>query len=349
MCMRCPTLSQLPPAPADRSGWPWTVETFALPDTLPSGAPWPRITIVTPSYNQAQFLEETIRSVLLQGYPDLEYIIIDGGSTDGSAAIIQRYAPWLAYWVSEPDRGQSHAINKGFARASGAWLGWINSDDFYAPGALQHLIECAVAQDTPFVAGNSIRFGEELVGGTKRVQPLPEAFEYETLRRAQWFDQPACLWTHDLFDQAGPLEEDLHFAFDWQFFARCAALAPAAVTNEVIAYYRIHAAHKTGSGGHTRLWELVQVYECTLDGDDLRAVLRVRRWFTVLLWVRSLKRRYGHHGYPLLRILFSIMVVDRDPPLHPYIAYALDLPHCTQPLPVIKSSVDDPFPPVESA
>jgi len=120
--MRCPRLKDLPSPPHGKKGWPWTEETPPLPDTMPDGRPWPRISIVTPSYNQAEFIEETIRSVLLQGYPDIEYIIIDGGSTDGSVKIIKKYEPWLTYWVSEPDRGQSHAINKGMKRATGEIL-----------------------------------------------------------------------------------------------------------------------------------------------------------------------------------------------------------------------------------
>ncbi|RPH92435.1 MAG: glycosyltransferase, partial [Lysobacterales bacterium] len=116
--MRCPGLNELPPPPAGRSGWPWTAET-PPPGAADASADWPRITIVTPSFNQAEYIEETIRSVLLQGYPDLEYYVIDGGSTDGSADIIRKYAQYLAGWASEPDRGQSHALNKGFARASG--------------------------------------------------------------------------------------------------------------------------------------------------------------------------------------------------------------------------------------
>ena len=120
--MRSPELGQLPTPPAGKTGWPWTVETPPLPPERPDGSPWPQISIVTPSYNQGQFIEETIRSILLQGYPDLEYIIIDGGSTDESIEMIKKYGPWLTQWISEKDRGQAHAINKGLARSH-----WRNS------------------------------------------------------------------------------------------------------------------------------------------------------------------------------------------------------------------------------
>ena len=117
--MRCPTLAELPPPPAGKSGWPWTFETRRLPPTRSDGLAWPRISVVTPSYDQGQFIEETIRSVLLQGHPDIEYVIINRGSADQSVEIIRRYEPWLTYWVSEKDRGQAHAINKGFSRTTG--------------------------------------------------------------------------------------------------------------------------------------------------------------------------------------------------------------------------------------
>src|SRR4051812_31180515 len=129
--MKCPSLAELPPPPPGAAGWPWTEESSGLEE-----GPWPRVSIVTPSYMQGDFLEETIRSVLLQGYPDLEYFIIDGGSTDRSVEIIRRYEPWLAGWVSEKDAGQPAAVNKGWNRASGDILAYINSDDWYYPGAL---------------------------------------------------------------------------------------------------------------------------------------------------------------------------------------------------------------------
>ncbi len=133
--MQCPNLAQLPPVP-DREGWPWTEETPQLPERMADGSPWPCISVVTPSYNQGQYIEETIRSVLLQGYPNLEYIVMDGGSSDNSLEIIQRYSPWLTYWTSERDEGQADAINKGFERANGKLIAWLNSDDIYYPGTV---------------------------------------------------------------------------------------------------------------------------------------------------------------------------------------------------------------------
>src|SRR5438067_5875086 len=116
--VRCPRLSDLPPPPPGRAGWPWTEASPAV-WRRPRDGCWPRVSIVTPSYNQGPYLEETIRTVLLQGYPELEYQIIDGGSTDDSVEIIRKYERWLAHWVSARDGGQSDAINHGFDRASG--------------------------------------------------------------------------------------------------------------------------------------------------------------------------------------------------------------------------------------
>ena len=142
--MRCPSLSELPPPPPGKActepgrsaGWPWTEESPQLPDTMPDGRPWPRLTVITLSYNQGHYIEETLRSVLLQGYPNLQFIAVDGGSTNETVPLIRRYEQWLASWTSERDSGQSEAINKGLRGATGQWVMWLNSDDLLLPGAL---------------------------------------------------------------------------------------------------------------------------------------------------------------------------------------------------------------------
>jgi len=327
------TLNDLPSAPPGRSGWPWTEAPLPMPLTQPGGALWPRISIVTPSFNQARFLEETIRSVLLQGYPDLEYWVMDGGSTDESAAIIERYAPWLAGWVSEPDRGQSHAINKGFSRATGEWLGWLNSDDCFAPQALYHLIHRAIEEASTFVTGASIRFFDAMPHVPRRLKPSPRAFHPAVLRYSQDFDQPTCLWQRELFAQVGPLDEDLTYTFDWQFFARCAPLMRIAVTDETIACYRIHAAHKTGSGGKRRWQEVNMVYLKELRGDDLIAFRRVLPWLGIIRLIAQANKhhhRFGlYYGWRLILNIIRRAVIERRPSLNPYILKLLELPFST--------------------
>jgi glycosyltransferase involved in cell wall biosynthesis len=134
--MHCPKLAELPPPPPGKIGWPWTEESLPLCNCMPDGSPWPRLSVITPSFNQGEYIEATIRSVLLQGYPDLEYFVLDGASTDNSVEIIKKYSPWLNYWRSEPDSGQSDAINRGLKMASGLFATWINSDDMLCKNAL---------------------------------------------------------------------------------------------------------------------------------------------------------------------------------------------------------------------
>ncbi len=152
-------LGKLPPPPSGRTGWPWTVESVPPPDA--ATLPWPRLTIVMPSYQQAAFVEEGLRSVLLQNYPNLEFIVNDGGSSDGSAEIIARYAPFLAHSQSARDRGQGDAINQGFDRATGDLVGWLNSDDFYLPGALFAVAREFLRAAPEIVYGDALNLFEE--------------------------------------------------------------------------------------------------------------------------------------------------------------------------------------------
>ena len=231
------------PPRSGKIGWPWDF----TPRQINIGFDLPRVTIVTPSYNQATYLEETIRSVLLQGYPNLEYFIMDGGSTDGSIEIIKKYEPWLAGWVSERDRGQSHAINKGFSQATGEWLGWLNSDDCLTPYALFNLSKTAHGTQAGFVYGSCIQFGM-----TSRVKtlptmkvPSPRIFDFEILRMVDLIDQPATLWRREVYEKCGPLMENLQYTFDWDYFIRCAQQTRGAVCPYPLAFYRLHEVNKS--------------------------------------------------------------------------------------------------------
>jgi glycosyltransferase involved in cell wall biosynthesis len=231
---------QLPPPSGGKTGWPWDYrpEKVSLPFHLP------RVTIVTPSYNHAAFLEEAIRSVLLQGYPNLEYFVVDGGSSDGSLEIIRKYEHWLSGWSSETDAGQSSAINKGFARATGEWMGWLNSDDCLAPYGIYNLLGTAHAAQADFVYGNCVQFGPpHPYPYIKR--PGPQAFDFEMVRLVDLLDQPATLWKRRVFEGCGPLAEDLHFGFDWDFFIKCAESFKGAYSKAVVAIYRFHSDNKT--------------------------------------------------------------------------------------------------------
>ncbi len=234
--MRLRSLIDLPSPPPSRSGWPWTEETPPAAETTPQGASWPRISVVTPSRNQSQFIEQTIRSVLLQGYPNLEYIIIDGGSTDGTVETIRKYEPWLTYWVSEPDRGQSHAINKGWAKATGEILAWLNSDDYYAPGALVSVgraFRCA-PPDTGIVYGRSWLVG----AGGEVVADYGAPFSLaEVLRNGcSCMGQPAVFMRAEAVRQANGVAEEFHMAMDHDLIYRIALESRVVFVPEMWAY-----------------------------------------------------------------------------------------------------------------
>ncbi len=265
--MRCPTLNELSPPPPDKIGWPWTEESPQLPDSMPDGRPWPRVSIVTPSYNQGEFIEETIRSVLLQGYPDLEYIIIDGGSTDGSVDIIRKYEPWLTYWVSEPDQGQADAINKGFRHSTGELLAWLNSDDVYIDRcAIARIVElsCKYPQ-ADIITGGGLIINEESqwiqVIATQRKDQC-----YKHLRYRDTILQPSTFFKVRVFRTVG-IDTSLSYAFDWDFFIRASHKFNILPIDHIIAGYRMYGSNKTAAGGAKRAAELLEVtsrYLCRL-------------------------------------------------------------------------------------
>lgn len=237
-----PNLAELPAPSSNRTGWPWTLSS----PPPPVADPLPCITLVTPSYNQAAFIEETIRSVLLQGYPNLEYIVIDGGSTDGTVEILHQYSPWIDHWVSEPDDGQPHAIAKGLAHATGDWFNWLNSDDTLQPGALSALIGAArIAPAATILAGTTDNVREGKVFGRYGVTLTPTA---PAVCFSLGVNQPGSLLRRDAVLAVGGIRKELHLSMDLDLWLRLIARGgpeTVATVQTPIATYRYHAESKT--------------------------------------------------------------------------------------------------------
>lgn len=207
---------------------------------------YPKISIVTPSYNQGQYIEQTILSVLNQNYPNLEYIIIDGGSTDNTAEIIRKYEKSLKYWVSEPDKGQAHAINKGLAHCTGEIFNWLNSDDFLEPEALHKISERFEQEDKP-----------DLVAGEVEIFDANGSVEYVKHQKLSakgllnWekgvsLVQPGVWMRRELMQNCGGIDEQFHYSFDWDMLIRYLYLFPNVVfLPEKIINFRYHEASKT--------------------------------------------------------------------------------------------------------
>lgn len=239
-------------------------------------ARWPRISIVVPSYNQAEFLGETLDSLIAQAYPELEIIVIDGGSSDGSVAVIEHYAAHLAYWTSEPDKGQTDALIKGFARATGSILGWLCSDDLLKPGTL-HLAAAAFATaDAP----DMIYGDTEYLYPDGSIQPKPRvAFDREIMLRAfNLIPQPSAFWTRAIYDRAGGLDASFHFTMDYDLFLRFGPAARIVHMPLTLSTYRLHAESKTTSQEDKFGAEFFRARSRAL-GRPLGLSDRVVRWF----------------------------------------------------------------------
>jgi glycosyltransferase involved in cell wall biosynthesis len=216
---------------------------------------------------------------------------MDGGSTDGSAAIIEEYAPRLAYWCSAKDGGQAAAINAGFARASGSILAWLNSDDYYQPGTLRAVAELLDPARAEMLIGNCHHFreGEAAVRGSD----VPLRHRHIRLATTDYIIQPSSLWTRATWDRVGALDEKLQFVFDWDWFIRAVeAGVEIKTTARYLASYRIHPGHKSGTGGDKRAEELRTIYTryspphiLKLHDDcqrHARRIARTRKWVSNL-------------------------------------------------------------------
>lgn len=299
--IKYPSLCKLPPPSFPKNSWPWQEEAPLFPKTMPNLQPWPRINFVTPSYNQGLYLEETIRSVLLQRYPNLEYIIIDGGSTDYSIDIIRKYEPWLSYWVSEKDSGQYNAINKGFKLGNGEIMGWINSGDVYCPWAFRVVAEVFLhnpqvewvttlyplrwdENGVPFRCNKFSGYSKEAFyegryGGTR-----------ERHVRLQYIQQESTFWRRSLWERAGSgLDERFAFAADFDLWARFFKHTELYGVGVPLAGNRIHPNQKNTDPAY----------------EDECIVIRSQYPQTRKKRIRSLCRKFYFHRIPLVRSWLS--------------------------------------------
>ncbi|MFL7871032.1 MAG: glycosyltransferase family 2 protein [Anaerolineales bacterium] len=241
----------------------------------------PLVSIVTPSFNQAPYLEETIRSVLEQDYPRIEYMIVDGGSTDGSVGIIEKYADKLAWWVSEVDRGQTDAINKGFGRANGQILAWINSDDTYQLGAVSAAVK--YLQEHPEVGMvyadcNFIDEDGRVIGKFGAAQT-----DYRRLRQGYvHIPQQTMFFRAGLWHALGPLDPSFYFAMDYDLWVRIAAHTEIKyLPGQTWANFRIHTSGKT-IAADDRCWpEMVRVHY--RDGGSFFSVIVAKYYIRKLI------------------------------------------------------------------
>lgn len=226
----------------------------------------PRITVVTPSFNQARFLRQTMESIHSQAYPNLEHIVLDAGSTDGSVDIIRAFEPRLAYWHSRRDSGQSDAINQGFSRATGDILTWINSDDLLAPGALFAMAAAFADPSAPAWAVGRCICIDESGNEMRRWESGPVTRDRSLDWGNHYLLQPAVFWTRALWDRCGPLDESLHYAMDFDVWLEFFRVAEPRIVDAAIGMHRSHGATKTSTGIDRTLAELGTAIDKRLSG-----------------------------------------------------------------------------------
>jgi len=303
--MPCASLHDLPEPPPGRTGWPWTESSAALAPTMPDGGQWPRVSVVTPSFNQARFLEGTLRSILLQGYPNLEYFVMDGGSTDGSVDIIRQYAPWITHWVSESDGGQSTAINRGLKLGSGFFATWINSDDMLERDALvTHLRQCGFSPGIVYV-GDCLYVDESdqpLNVHRGRVHGFEDLVHVRTVWRAHergHIVQPEVLFPRQLALEVGGLDSHNHRTMDYELWGKLLlAGAHFKYTHIRFGRFRVHPGQKTGQDWAQTQSLIDTAVRLVARASDLPGPVRE----AIVADLRAYEREYWLATGPLARL-----------------------------------------------
>lgn len=271
----------------------------------------PRLSLVTTNFNYGRFLDATLRSVLEQNYPDLEFIVIDGGSTDDSVAVIQRYASQLAYWESTPDSGQAHALNKGLRRCTGDIVGFLNSDDLHLPDTLARVAEMFANPTTAWIGGPS-----EVVnaaGAFQNIAPVSPPADVVQWIAGMRFPQPSSFWRTELLRHHGCFEEHLYYCFDQEYWARLAVAGHRPLVAErPLSRERAHPAQKTATMPARYLHERLFIAHKFLNQLSPRDARRLRS--IVRTHERTLLREplYREEPHVSLRRLGNVLACHPD-------------------------------------
>jgi len=286
-------------------------------------ANYPRITVITPSYNQGQFIEETIQSLLSQNYPNLEYIIIDGGSTDTTVEIIKQYESQLTYWVSEPDRGQTHAINKGIAKATGDILAYLNSDDYYLPGTLFKVAEYFHQFPQTDLLHGRCRYvnqeGEKIGEQFGKIQSFEEIIDlWGVWWQQRQFVQPEVFWSKRITNQIGNFSEGLHYVMDYEYW--CRIIQAGGVVDRLDAELTCFRFTSMQKSNHSEAVadELLQVVQPWLWETQSNLTLKNRlqlqgQWLYQAVLMKQIETSVKTGDRKLLRWLKSALVVLQHP------------------------------------
>lgn len=264
-----------------------------IPPTAPEGKQWPKISIVTPSFNMENYIEETILSVIGQQYPNLEYIIIDGGSKDKTVDIIKRYEKWITYWISEPDSGMYDAIQKGFSRATGEIMAYINSDDKYYPDAFFTAATIfALIDDVDWILGRASFYNDE--GNIVDVKDLKKwsKFNYY-LGDYKWIQQESIFWRRRLWLKAGAkINTNLKYAGDYELWLRFFRFAKLYSTDTLFAGFRFRTKDQLSLEKiDSYLYEIEQVTNLdNLPREDKYAIKKLKFYQNFLFKIPLLKR-----------------------------------------------------------